>query len=246
MDYPAFDEIIPSANFNERGGAPVDLLILHYTGMPDDDAAVRWLADPKSKVSCHYVVHQDGRIVQMVEEEHRAWHAGRAVWKGVDDINARSVGIEICNPGHEHGYVPFPQTQIDAVIELSVAVIGRHEIAAEHVLGHSDVAPSRKQDPGELFPWDELARKGVGYYLEPLPIKDGRFLAPGDSGPPVKSLQEMLALFGYGIELTAQFDEQTETVVRAFQRHFRPMRVDGIADSSTVSTLHRLLSGLIA
>lgn len=246
MGYPPFHASTPSANYNDRKGAPVDLLILHYTGMADDDAAVRWLADPKSNVSCHYVVHRDGRIVQMVDEDHRAWHAGKASWKGVDDINACSVGIEICNPGHQHGYTPFPDEQIDAVIALSSAIIERHKIAAEHVLAHSDVAPARKEDPGELFPWDKLAENGVGYYCAPFPIQDGRFLSQGDAGAPVESLQQMLALFGYGIEQTGLFDQQTATVIRAFQRHFRPQRVDGVADSSTVSTLHQLLSGLIA
>lgn len=243
--YPVFDATVPSPNFDSRNGAPVDLLVLHYTGMQDDDAAVRWLADPKSKVSCHYVVHEDGRIVQMVDEADRAWHAGIASWKGVTDINARSVGIEICNPGHEHGYRDFPDVQIVSVIALSKAIIARHEIAREHVLAHSDVAPERKEDPGELFPWDVLQAEGVGHFVAPSLIQDGRFMAVGDTGEAVSALQSMLKLYGYAVEPSGQFDLQTQCVVRAFQRHFRPELVDGVADSSTVSTLHRLLSTLI-
>ena len=245
MAYPAIDAVVPSANFDARGGAPVDIVLLHYTGMADDEAAVRRLADPHSKVSCHYVVHEDGRIIAMVDEEERAWHAGQASWKGVSDINARSVGIEICNPGHEHGYRPFPDAQIEAVIALARAIVARHGVAREHVLAHSDVAPDRKDDPGELFPWDRLAAQGVGHYLPPSPITDGRFMAVGDRGEPVGALQNMLRLYGYALQPTGVYDAPTETVVRAFQRHFRPARIDGVADTSTVSTLHRLLSALI-
>ena len=243
--YPPIDSTVPSPNFDARKGAPVDILLLHYTGMTDDEAAVRWLADPRSRVSCHYVVHEDGRIVAMVDEEQRAWHAGQGSWKGVSDINARSVGIEICNPGHEHGYRAFPDAQIESVIALSQAIIARHEIAREHVLAHSDIAPDRKEDPGELFPWDRLAQAGVGHYLPPSPLEDGRFMALGDAGEPVAALQGMLKLYGYEIMPSGQFDERTQCVVRAFQRHFRPQRIDGVADSSTVSTLHRLLTSLI-
>lgn len=245
MAYPPMDATVPSPNFDSRKGAPVDILLLHYTGMVDDEAAVRWLADPRSKVSCHYVVHEDGRIIAMVDEEQRAWHAGVGSWKGVSDINARSVGIEICNPGHEHGYRGFPVAQIEAVIALGIAIVARHQIAREHVLAHSDIAPQRKEDPGELFPWDALARAGVGHYLPPAPIADGRFMSFGDSGAPVAALQNMLKLYGYDVATNGVFDQQTHTVVRAFQRHFRPARIDGVADSSTVSTLHQLLSALI-
>ncbi len=245
-EYPVFEASVPSPNFDSRGGAPVDILLLHYTGMQDDEAAVRWLADPRSKVSCHYVVHEDGRIIAMVDEEQRAWHAGQGSWKGVTDINARSVGIEICNPGHEHGYRDFPDEQIEAVIALSQAIIARHAIAREHVLAHSDIAPDRKEDPGELFPWDRLAVSGVGHHLPPAPLVDGRFMSVGDAGEPVAALQNMLKLYGYPVEANGKYDEQTASVVRAFQRHFRPARIDGVADSSTVSTLHQLLGALIA
>lgn len=244
--YPAFGRIVPSPNFDSRKGAPVDILLLHYTGMKDDEAAVAWLADPRSKVSCHYVVHRDGRIISMVDEEQRAWHAGAGAWKGTSDINARSVGIEIANRGHEHGYEDFPSVQIEAVIALAQAIIARHGIAPEHVLAHSDVAPTRKKDPGEKFPWDRLSAHGVGQFLPPSPIEDGRFMAQGDAGDPVRALQSMLALYGYDVAPSGTFDGQTAAVVRAFQRHFRPARVDGVADSSTVSTLHRLLAALIA
>ncbi|CAN0604386.1 unnamed protein product [Ectocarpus sp. 12 AP-2014] len=181
----------------------------------------------------------------MVDEADRAWHAGVGSWKGVSDINARSVGIEICNPGHEHGYRAFPKAQITSLIALAKPLIGYHGIAREHVLAHSDIAPERKEDPGELFPWDELHAHGIGHYIPPAPIQDGRFMAVGDAGEAVGALQSMLKLYGYGLQPTGQFDLQTELVVKAFQRHFRPERIDGVADSSTVSTLHQLLSSLI-
>lgn len=238
-------DIRPSPNFGERrDGKAADILLLHYTGMETGKGAEDWLCDPQSEVSCHYIVHEDGRVVQMVPEEKRAWHAGRGFWKGETDINSRSIGIEIVNGGHEFGLPEFPGRQIEAVIALSRGIVGRHAIPPERVLAHSDVAPGRKRDPGELFPWAQLAKEEVGHWVEPAALGGGRFFARGDVGEPVEALQSMLALYGYRTAITGVFDENTAADVAAFQRHFRPERVDAVADMSTIETLHRLLSAL--
>ncbi len=240
-------EVRPSPNFGDRrDGKHVSILLLHYTGMPDGPGAEAWLCDPASEVSCHYIVHEDGRIVQMVRESDRAWHAGASQWAGETDINSCSVGIEIVNPGHPGGLPGFPPAQIAAVTELSRGIVDRYGIAPERVLAHSDVAPGRKLDPGENFPWRVLAEAGIGRFVEPVAIAEGPILSEGDSGPPVEALQSMLALYGYGVEISGRFDARMRAVVEAFQRHFRPARVDGMADRSTVETLHALLSGLLA
>lgn len=230
----------PSPNHNDRAG-PVSLLLLHYTGMTSGEEALQRLCDPRAEVSAHYVVDEDGTILQLVPESRRAWHAGRSYWKGERDINSRSIGIEIVNPGHENGYRPFPDAQVAAVIELARDICARHGIAPHDVLGHSDVAPERKEDPGELFPWDRLAAAGVGLHVPPEPVSGGRFFQQGDGGQPVEALQSMLALYGFEMPITGVFDERTRAAVAAFQRHHRQERVDGIADMSTIATLHRLL-----
>ena len=235
----------PSPNHNERDPAkPVDILLLHYTGMASGEAAVGWLCNPASKVSSHYVVFEDGRTVQLVDEARRAWHAGKSSWAGETDINTRSVGIEIVNPGHEFGYRPFPEVQIEAVIALCRGIISRHPIPPERVLAHSDVAPLRKEDPGELFPWQQLFEAGVGHWAPPAPVAPGPFLHAGDHGLGVGALKQRFRRYGYGIGEDSQFDAGTEAVVTAFQRHFRPARVDGVADVSTVATLDRLAAAL--
>jgi N-acetylmuramoyl-L-alanine amidase len=239
---PAATSVLASPNHGERvGGAAPSMLILHYTGMPDEASALAWLANPVSQVSCHYFVFEDGCVVQMVPEGRRAWHAGKSSWDGIEDVNSHSIGIEVANPGHEWGYRPFPDVQIEAVAALCKDVVDRWRILPERVLAHSDVAPMRKEDPGELFDWRRLAEAGVGLYVEPAPIGGGRSLAPGNRGQPMEALQLLFAAYGYAIEPSGVFDAQTEAVVRAFQRHFRQERVDGIADVSTVGTLKRLL-----
>lgn len=233
-----------SPNFGPRRGGPPDMLLLHYTGMESGPAAEAWLCDPRSEVSSHYLVHEDGSIVQMVREGDRAWHAGRSSWRGETDVNSRSVGIEIVNPGHAFGYPDFPQAQIEAAIDLCRGVVSRHGIPAERVLAHSDVAPGRKIDPGEKFPWDRLHRAGIGHLVPPAPLREGPCLASGARGEEVEALQSMLALFGYGVEISGVFDATTGAVVEAFQRHFRQERVDGVADPSTLDTLHRIIAAL--
>lgn len=240
-------EVRVSPNFGpRRDGARTEIILLHYTGMETGEAAEAWLCDPISEVSSHYLVHEDGRIIQMVREGDRAWHAGKSSWRGQIDVNSSSVGIEIANPGHTLGYHDFPEAQIEAVIALCLGIAGRHGIRPENVLAHSDVAPGRKVDPGEKFPWKRLAASGVGHFIDAPAMAEGRTLSAGDRGEPVEALQSMLALYGYGVEISGIFDNQTTIVVEAFQRHFRTEKIDGVADPSTVETLHRLLSALPA
>jgi N-acetylmuramoyl-L-alanine amidase len=177
-----------------------------------------------------------------VPESRRAWHAGLSFWDGNSDINSCSIGIEIANPGHPGGLPPFPAEQIESVAALTKDIITRWRIPATRVLGHSDVAPGRKVDPGELFPWDKLHAAGVGHWVPPAATSDGRFFSRGDQGMPIEALQAMLAMYGYGVKINGTFDEDTEKVVAAFQRHFRPERVDGVADASTIMTLRNLIA----
>lgn len=234
-----------SPNAGERrGGLGVDMLVLHYTGMPSAEAAIGWLADPQSQVSSHYVVDVTGEITQMVPEALRAWHAGVSIWHGLDDINSCSIGIEIQNPGHESGYPDFPEEQMKSVEALCLDIARRHGIVPERVLAHSDIAPRRKIDPGEKFDWPRLAAAGIGHWVPPAPILQGEVLGLGAIGPAVGSLRRRLNAYGYGIEPAENFDEHTRLVVAAFQRHFRPELVDGRADRSTIETLEALIGAL--
>lgn len=235
----------PSPNHSERrAGRKPDMILLHYTGMGTAEGALDWLCRDESQVSSHYFVFEDGRVIQLVPEERRAWHAGKSVWHNEADINSLSIGIELANAGHPGGLPDFPEAQIEAVIEVCRDCGQRWAISPERVLGHSDVAPVRKVDPGEKFPWRELYRAGIGHWVEPAAITGGRFFQRGDRGQPIEALQSMLSLYGYGTEITGEFSDKTAGDVEAFQRHFRPERVDGIADFSTIDTLHRLLSAL--
>jgi N-acetylmuramoyl-L-alanine amidase len=239
-------EVVPSPNHGERRDVErPDMLLLHYTGMPDGPGALARLCDPKSEVSAHYLVFEDGRLVQCVQEARRAWHAGAGSWAGETDINSRSIGIEIVNPGHDGDYPDFPEAQIAAVIALCRDIVARQSIPSCRVLGHSDVAPGRKQDPGEKFPWARLAAAGVGLWIAQQPVVDGLpVLKAGMKGREVRELQARLALVGYGMPETGRYDSPTKEVVTAFQRHFRPARVDGVADASTMATLSKLLAVL--
>jgi N-acetylmuramoyl-L-alanine amidase len=237
------DEICPSPNHEPRRDvARPDILLLHYTGMSTTQAALERLCDPNARVSSHYLVFEDGRIIQLVPESRRAYHAGESSWERTTDINSRSIGIEIGNQGHDAGCPAFPDTQITAVIALCRDIVTRCSITPRHVLAHSDVAPLRKRDPGEGFPWARLAAAGVGLWVEPAPIETGNALRPGDRGDKVAHLQRRLADYGYGITASGQYDDLTQEIVAAFQRHFRPARVDGVADGSTVLTLDKLLA----
>ena len=229
----------PSPNFDMRR-APPDMVVLHYTGMRTGEAALARLRDPEAKVSAHYLVEEDGRVFSLVAEERRAWHSGVSFWKGTRDCNGASVGIEIVNPGHDFGYRPFPPAQIEAVVELLDDVRSRWEIPDGRILGHSDVAPERKIDPGELFPWKTLAEAGHGLWVEP-PIPPGAPLTLGDEGPGVFALQAGLNRLGYDSAPSGRYDETTALLTAAFQRHWRPERFDGVADGQTRSRLMALL-----
>jgi N-acetylmuramoyl-L-alanine amidase len=223
-----------SPNYDARPeGMPVDMLVLHYTGMRTADEALARLTDPVAKVSAHYTIGRDGRVFRHVPEKRRAWHAGVAWWAGSPDVNARSIGVELVNPGHEFGYIPFTDEQIEALIALAKVIMARHPVVPRYVVGHSDVAPARKEDPGELFPWRMLSQFGIGTWPAPNQTQ---------LDWPV---EQALARFGYGVQPAV--DVPLEKVIAAFQRHFRPARIDGIADDETCALLKGLLfqSGLV-
>lgn len=233
----------PSPNHEPRpAGAVVDILLLHYTGMQSCADALARLADPAAKVSAHYLIDEDGATYGLVDEAARAWHAGVAQWAGDDDVNSRSIGIELVNPGHEFGYRPFPEAQLAALESLCREILTRHPVPPARVLGHSDVAPARKLDPGELFPWERLARAGIGLWPERRSADAaGPIFVPGDTGPAIAAFQAALSRFGYGLEETGRHDESSASVARAFQRHFRPAKVDGRIDSECRAVLDALL-----
>ncbi len=244
LDSPLAEHRHPSPNHDERRGGPADAIILHYTGTPTGEMALDLLCSPKARVSCHYLVWEDGRIWLLVAEERRAWHAGVSSWAGESDMNSRSIGIELVNPGHDGGAPPFPDAQIEATVALCRDVSARLHIKPERILAHSDIAPSRKKDPGEIFPWPRLNAAGVGHWVAPAPVRPGPAYAPGAMGPPVAALQQIFAAYGYGLAASGGYDEATRAVVTAFQRHFRPEKVDGVADISTMETLKALLDAL--
>jgi N-acetylmuramoyl-L-alanine amidase len=229
----------PSPNFDPRT-TPPDTIVLHYTGMQTGEAALERLRDPAARVSSHYLVEEDGRIFRLVPEERRAWHAGLSFWKGVRDINTASVGIEIVNPGHEFGYRPFPDAQIASVIALVGDIRTRWTVDDDRIVGHSDVAPERKDDPGELFPWKRLAEAGHGLWAEPPPAP-GLPLSEGEESTGVFALQAGLTRLGYDCAPSGRFDAHTKAVVTAFQRHWRQEKVDGVADGETRARLIGLL-----
>jgi N-acetylmuramoyl-L-alanine amidase len=247
-DSPLARRVTPSANFGPRqGGISPHILLLHYTGMASAEAAIHWLAAPQSQVSCHYIIDEHGTVTQMVPEACRAWHAGVSHWRGIADINSSSIGIEIHNLGHDGGYPDFPEVQMAAVEALCLDIVRRQGIEPRHVLAHSDVAARRKIDPGEKFDWARLARAGVGHWAAPAPIvPEAAVLLAGDRGEAVLHLQQKLRAYGYGLEVTGEYDEDTGFAVAAFQRHFRPALVDGLADRSTLETLNALLDALPA
>jgi N-acetylmuramoyl-L-alanine amidase len=229
----------PSPNFDART-APPDMIVLHYTGMRSGAAALARLTDPKAKVSAHWMIEEDGALLRLVPEARRAWHAGKGCWRGTTDINGASVGIELVNPGHEFGYRPFPAAQVATLIVLIAEIRSRWTISDERIVGHSDVAPARKEDPGELFPWRSLAKAGHGLWAD-APPAPGPPLADGDTGPAVFALEAGLSRLGYDLAPTGRYGPSTELVVRAFQRHWIQKRVDGVADGETRATLMALL-----
>lgn len=219
-------------------GQAIDMLVIHYTGMATTAEALERLRDPRAKVSAHYLIDEDGCVLHLVPEELRAWHAGVSCWRGARNINDRSIGIELANPGHEFGYRPFPGAQMDAFRRLALDIIRRHSIPARNIVGHSDVAPSRKQDPGELFDWKGLANSGIG--LWPF----GEAAQPPRSASDMRSVLSCLLRIGYDVPPSAIGDERTVAAIRAFQRHFHPERLDGELELETVRRI-RVLSELM-
>ncbi len=236
-------EYTPSSNFDDRT-LPISMLVLHYTGMESGAAALERLTDPEAKVSSHYVVEEDGRIFQLVDEEKRAWHAGVSEWQGQTNINSASVGIEIVNGGHDFGLPEFPDVQINAVIALSKDIMTRHHILPKNVLGHSDIAPKRKQDPGEKFPWQGLAAAGIGYWPENIDTDRRVLFEPGLRDRGVAIVQRGLAHIGYGLQVTGVMDDHTVLVIAALQRRYRPEQVDGLVDIETMSIIRWLTENL--
>ena len=230
----------PSPNHDARN-SPVNMIVLHYTGMKDCASALDQLCNPASKVSAHYLVDEDGMIYALVDEARRAWHAGVASWHGETDINGCSIGIELVNPGHEFGYRAFPDAQMIAFERLCADLMERHDISAARVLGHADVAPSRKQDPGELFDWSRLAALGLAVWPEPREVSSTT-MREGDADEEVLALQVALGSIGYGIVGDSRYGAATTAVVMAFQRRYRPAAVDGVADPETRAMLAGLVS----
>jgi len=219
---------------------PITMLVLHYTGMESKQAALERLLDPVAKVSAHYLVDEAGKVTQMVDEGRRAWHAGVGFWNGVTDVNSASVGIEIVNGGHDFDLPEFPKPQITGVIKLCRKIVRAYNIADHNIVGHSDIAPARKTDPGEKFPWKEMAKRGVGYW--PTGIKtDHRVLFDqGTSDRAISILQRGLAYIGYEVEVNGRLDEKTADVIRAFQRRYRPELINGIVDIQTIELITNL------
>ncbi len=225
----------PSPNFGPRPqGAVIDMLVLHYTGMESASEALDRLCDPASQVSAHWLIDEDGTVCRMVDEAMRAWHAGESAWKGATDVNSRSIGIELVNPGHEFGYRPFTEPQYEALIVLARDILARHPIPPGNVVGHSDVAPARKRDPGELFAWRRLARAGIGRFPTRPSIAARLDTGPyGDEQVMLNEAQTRLAGIGYAIEVTGRADATTGHVLAAFQCRYRPRQVDGWLDAET-------------
>ncbi|HEU0043559.1 N-acetylmuramoyl-L-alanine amidase [Sphingomonas sp.] len=214
-----------SPNHDERA-LRITMMVLHYTGMPTAAEALERLCDAEAKVSAHYLVEEDGTVHALVDEQRRAWHAGRAHWRGITDVNSASIGIEIVNPGHDWGYRPFPPEQVDAVVRLVMQVKGRHEITRGNIVGHSDIAPTRKRDPGELFPWHELARRRLALPRPTKNLMDPQWTEAGF----------LLALERFGYDVT-----EPMAAIMAFQRRFRPELIDGEVDAECRMMLLALL-----
>ncbi|MEO1695449.1 MAG: N-acetylmuramoyl-L-alanine amidase [Pseudomonadota bacterium] len=243
-DSPHVDALVPAVNVEaRRNGATADILLMHYTGFATGPQAIDWLARAESGVSCHYVVDVDGVTTQMVREADRAWHAGESNWQGVTDINSCSIGIEIQNPGHDRGYPEFPDAQMQAVLDLSCDIIERHHLRPERVLAHSDIAPHRKIDPGEKFNWRWLSERGVGVWVDPAPETGGGAADCSDPGA-IGEAQRLLSSYGYHVPVSGSLCPRTAIVLTGFQRHFRPSRVDGRLDTSTLETLRRLIAAV--
>jgi N-acetylmuramoyl-L-alanine amidase len=236
MRYAMVDALSPNVNPRPEG-AGIDFVILHYTGMEDGPSAIKRLRDPEARVSCHYVIEEDGRVFRLAEEHMRAWHAGVSFWAGIADVNSHSIGVEIVNGGHDFGLPDYPPAQIAALIDLLSDILDRRKLHPVRVIGHSDAAPARKDDPGEKFPWTQLHAAGVA--IAPKIDEHSRHVlyAPGVEDEGVAGVQQALAAIGYGVAVTGALDEATQCVVRAFQRRFRQDLIDGALDLQTLALI---------
>ena|SRR3984957_14565021 len=225
----------PSSNFNDRDkNVPLHYIVLHYTGMKTGGEALARLCDPAAKVSAHYLIEEDGRVFHLVEEDKRAWHAGESCWRGVRDMNSASIGIELVNPGHQFGYRAFPVVQIEALKKLLREIIARHKLNAQTgLLAHADIAPGRKEDPGELFPWEKLAKEGLGIWPAPKPEDYGD--AEDDE------VQNLLRAIGYDVPTTGAYDLATRAALLAFQRHYQPDNLTGTPERETIARLRAVV-----
>lgn len=243
MSLPVIRRPSPNVNARPEGVAP-SLVVLHYTGMQSAEAALERLTDPEAQVSAHYLIGEDGAVWQLAEESQRAWHAGVSHWRGVDGVNDHSIGIELVNPGHEWGYRPFPDAQIDTLATLLAAITGRYGLPPSAIVAHSDVAPGRKEDPGELFPWQALAERGLGIWPEvalPSPSGGKVIARPGEAKDYLKLVQKRLQEFGYRLECTGVFDIPTVQVVTAFRRRFLPHYLHPVWDEAAELILNDLM-----
>jgi len=234
----------PSPNFNERpDGCKPDMVILHYTGMESGESALKRLCDPSAEVSAHYLVEEDGRVFELVPPEKRAWHAGVSHWQGRNNLNHYSIGIEIVNPGHDFGYRDFPMVQTASVLDLIKHLDAAFEIPGHNYIGHSDIAPTRKMDPGEKFPWGLLADEGFGIWSDVDGVDLSRIHVAADKVETTLLQQDLKAL-GYGIEVTGDYDDMTRSCVTAFQRHWRPASVTGDYDVGTKTILCAIVNDI--
>ena len=239
--------VFPSPNIEPRfNNLLPQLIILHYTGLETFERSLEILSRPDCKVSCHYVVDVDGHVVQMVSEQMRAWHAGVSCWKGETDINSVSIGIEIQNPGHSLGYTDFPSEQMNVVTALCQDIMMRHSIKPQNVLAHSDVAPSRKIDPGEKFDWQGLALKGIGVWVPPVLVDTAHveMAANFSEEKNIEEIRRLLSLVGYCVQISGPLDQELGFVLRAFQLHFRQNLINSRPDLSTLLTLRKLVKAL--
>ncbi len=227
----------PSPNFDARDpAAPLQFVVLHYTGMKSGTEALQRLCDLAAKVSAHYLVEEDGRVFQLVDEKSRAWHAGKGCWRGITDINSAAIGIELVNPGHQFGYRAFPQVQIEALKKLLADIMKRHNLPASSVLAHADVAPERKEDPGELFPWRELSQARIGLW----PTTQEADYAFADDA----EVQNLLRAIGYDCPASGSYDKATRAAILAFQRHYHPENLTGTPERETVARLRALVRSI--
>ncbi len=233
----------PSQNFDLRPkNTDIDTIVLHYTGMPDFESAISRLCEPESKVSSHYVINENGDIYSLVDDKHRAWHSGKSYWHGKDKINDNSIGVELANPGHEFGYRDFTKAQMESLVGLCKIIMKNHPIEDRNIVAHSDIAPLRKEDPGELFDWKYLADNGIGIWpVFPKSFSRHIVYSYGAKLDEIFYIQSALSDYGYNIKIDGVFGRETESVIKAFQRHFLQDHVDGIWDSSSELAITQLL-----